>query len=68
MWWSSMANDSKKAPCRRRRASGRAEPAESGPIGARAAAGMFDVCYFSPNTPLVNIKVGVSLRVLHENT
>ncbi len=29
---------------------------------------MFDVGYFPPNTPPDNIKVGVSLRVLHENT
>ena len=29
---------------------------------------MFDVGYFPPNTPPDNIKVGLSLRVLHENT
>jgi hypothetical protein len=29
---------------------------------------MFDVGYFPPNTPPDTIKVGVSLRVLHENT
>jgi hypothetical protein len=29
---------------------------------------MFDVGYFPPNTPLDNIKMGVSLRVLDENT
>ena len=29
---------------------------------------MFVVGYFPPNTPPDNIKVGVSLRVLHENT
>jgi hypothetical protein len=29
---------------------------------------MFDVGYFPLNTPPDNIKVGVSLRVLHENT
>jgi hypothetical protein len=29
---------------------------------------MFDVGYFPPNAPPDNIKVGVSLRVLHENT
>jgi hypothetical protein len=29
---------------------------------------MFDVGYFPPNTSPDTIKVGVSLRVLHENT
>jgi hypothetical protein len=29
---------------------------------------MFDVGYFPPSTPPDNIKVGVSLRVPHENT
>ena len=29
---------------------------------------MFDVGYFPSNASLDNIKVGVSLRVLHENT
>jgi hypothetical protein len=29
---------------------------------------MFVLGYFPPNTPPDNIKVGVSLRVLHENT